>query len=39
MNWKILTPILPVFPNLTELILCKNDMSDTENICINDTLQ
>ena len=38
MNWKVLSPILPVFPNLTELILCKNNMSDTENIDIIDKL-
>ena len=32
MTWKLFSKISAAFPNLQELILCKNDMTDTENI-------
>jgi hypothetical protein len=32
LNWRLVCKVLPAFPVLEELFLCKNDMRDYENI-------
>lgn len=32
LSWKDISAILPAFPVLEDLILCLNDLTDTENI-------
>lgn len=39
-NWSIVFKVLPAFPNLDSLVLCRNNMSDTDNIQLEEnTLQ
>lgn len=37
LDWKLVHNILPAFPNLEDLILCINDLTDTDNIQLRDT--
>lgn len=37
LNWKLISILLPAFPVLEELILCLNDLTDTENINLRET--
>lgn len=37
LSWKDINAVLPAFPVLEELILCKNDLTDTENINLRDS--
>lgn len=39
-RWKTVFSVLPAFPQLDSLVLCRNDMTDYENIVLGeDTLQ
>jgi len=39
-RWKTVFSVLPAFPHLESLVLCRNDLSDFENIVLEqDTLQ
>lgn len=35
-NWKTLFKVLPAFPILQSLVLCRNNMSDTDNIVLQE---
>lgn len=37
LTWKTLCNVIPAFPQIDELILCKNNLLDTDNIKLRDT--